>query len=409
MFKKLGPGLLFAAAAVGVSHLVQSTRAGAEFGLTMAVLIIVVCLVKYPAFRFGAEYAAVANESLIAAYARQGRWLLGFFFVAIAVEGLTVIPAVSLVAAGMTMNFTGLETNEIAFTMGTIIVCSFALALGRYRLLERATKVLVALFAVLSVTAALAAVTTLTNGQPLAAPIPVSEQNLFFAVAVAGWMPVGMGGAIFLSSWVLAKSDALGRRVERTEAVFDFNLGYVTTVGIALCFLFMGSVLLFGSGTELSVNSVGFAAQLVGLFTQAVGGWIRPVIGLAALTVMFSTVLTVIDGFARVYSDVTGRFFPGRTMAVTRGELYVAYMVVQGLVALALLVFFLQRFGAFIDFVTTVGFVVAPVIAFLNHRIMFHGELAQSARPSRWLRYWSISGVTILTLVSLTYLFFAWS
>ena len=28
MFKSLGPGLLFAGAAVGVSHLVQSTRAG---------------------------------------------------------------------------------------------------------------------------------------------------------------------------------------------------------------------------------------------------------------------------------------------------------------------------------------------------------------------------------------------
>ena len=32
MFKSLGPGLLFAGAAVGVSHLVQSTRAGADFG-----------------------------------------------------------------------------------------------------------------------------------------------------------------------------------------------------------------------------------------------------------------------------------------------------------------------------------------------------------------------------------------
>ena len=30
--QSLGPGLLFAGAAIGVSHLVQSTRAGAEFG-----------------------------------------------------------------------------------------------------------------------------------------------------------------------------------------------------------------------------------------------------------------------------------------------------------------------------------------------------------------------------------------
>jgi hypothetical protein len=30
--QSLGPGLLFAGAAIGVSHLVQSTKAGAEFG-----------------------------------------------------------------------------------------------------------------------------------------------------------------------------------------------------------------------------------------------------------------------------------------------------------------------------------------------------------------------------------------
>ena len=30
--KKLGPGILFAGAAIGVSHLVQSTKAGADFG-----------------------------------------------------------------------------------------------------------------------------------------------------------------------------------------------------------------------------------------------------------------------------------------------------------------------------------------------------------------------------------------
>ena len=33
VLKRLGPGLLFAGAAIGVSHLVQSTKAGAEFGL----------------------------------------------------------------------------------------------------------------------------------------------------------------------------------------------------------------------------------------------------------------------------------------------------------------------------------------------------------------------------------------
>ena len=42
--QKLGPGLLFAGAAIGVSHLVQSTRAGADFsfGLIWALLLAIV-------------------------------------------------------------------------------------------------------------------------------------------------------------------------------------------------------------------------------------------------------------------------------------------------------------------------------------------------------------------------------
>ena len=41
---KLGPGLLFAGAAIGVSHLVQSTRAGADFGFGLIWALILVNL-----------------------------------------------------------------------------------------------------------------------------------------------------------------------------------------------------------------------------------------------------------------------------------------------------------------------------------------------------------------------------
>ena len=37
--KSIGPGLLYPGAAVGVSHLVQSTRAGAKYGLIMILVV----------------------------------------------------------------------------------------------------------------------------------------------------------------------------------------------------------------------------------------------------------------------------------------------------------------------------------------------------------------------------------
>ena len=397
---------MFAATAVGVSHLVQSTRAGAEFGFTLVGVIVLACLVKYPVFRFGAEYSAATGESVIVGYKRQGRWLLVLFFVATVIEGVGVIPGVSLVTAGLTMNLFGFQADDIAVTMAIVVVVSVILVFGRYRLLENITRVFVVLFAVLSVVAAVAAATTLGGGQPLGAPFELNEGNLFFAIAVAGWMPIGPAGAAFLSVWVIARSRAQGRPVDPAETRFDFNVGYLTTLVVALCFVVMGTALLFGSGTEVSQDSTGFAAQLIGLFTQSIGQWAQIVIAIAALAVMLSTVVGTIDGFPRVYANAASGLLGPSAAGWSVDRLYLLFMVLQMGAALALLVVFLQSFAAFIDLVTAIGFLTAPVIAFLNHRVMFSADVAAAQQPAAWLRYWSIAGVVILTAVFPAYLYF---
>lgn len=49
--KSLGPGLLMAAAAIGVSHLVQSASTGAEFGYALVWAVVLANLFKYPFFQ----------------------------------------------------------------------------------------------------------------------------------------------------------------------------------------------------------------------------------------------------------------------------------------------------------------------------------------------------------------------
>jgi Mn2+/Fe2+ NRAMP family transporter len=406
LFARLGPGLLFAASAVGVSHLVQSTRAGAQFGLTMAALILLACLIKYPAFRFGAEYAAATGESIIVAYERQGRWRLIFFLVAIAVEGLAVIPAVSLVAAGMTLNLLGLELSEVLATITLIVLSSIALIYGRYRLLESVCKWFVVVFAVLSVFATLAAIAAYDGATPLALPFELNRSNLNFAVAVSGWMPVGMGAAVFMSLWALARAESTAARVSVAEARFDFNIGYAATVGLALCFLFMGTLLMLDRGIALAPDSGGFAAQLIGLFTTGIGVWIGPVVAVAALAVMFSTVIAVIDGFPRVYANVSHRLLGAPSGLLAEKNLYIVWMAVQAGVALLLLSLLFSSFGRFLDFATTAGFVAAPVIAYLNHRVIRQPQVAPADQPPVWLRIWSGVAVAVLTGASLAYLYF---
>ena len=73
---KLGPGLLFAGAAIGVSHLVQSTRAGADFGLGLVWALLLINLFKYPFFQYGPRYAAATGETLLDGYKKLGKGVL---------------------------------------------------------------------------------------------------------------------------------------------------------------------------------------------------------------------------------------------------------------------------------------------------------------------------------------------
>ncbi|MBU6161626.1 MAG: hypothetical protein KGO50_10920, partial [Myxococcales bacterium] len=97
LLRALGPGLLFAAAAVGVSHLVQSTRAGAEHGLALGGIIILANVMKYPAFRYGAQYAAATGTSLLEGYRKLGPWALWLYGILTLATMFTVQAAVTLV------------------------------------------------------------------------------------------------------------------------------------------------------------------------------------------------------------------------------------------------------------------------------------------------------------------------
>ena len=62
LLKALGPGILFASTAIGVSHLVQSTQAGEKFGLGLLWAIIIANFLKYPFFEHGSYYLLFAEE-----------------------------------------------------------------------------------------------------------------------------------------------------------------------------------------------------------------------------------------------------------------------------------------------------------------------------------------------------------
>ena len=75
---RFGPAIMLAATAVGVSHLVYSTQAGGNYGLSLAFLIVAIVFLKYPAFRFSVDYASATGHSLVKGYSKISKIALGW-------------------------------------------------------------------------------------------------------------------------------------------------------------------------------------------------------------------------------------------------------------------------------------------------------------------------------------------
>jgi len=405
--EKLGPGLLYAALAVGVSHLVSSTTAGATYGFVMVGYMALVCLVKYPTFLFGVTYAAATGETLVEGYTRMGKWVVVLFFFMQLFEYTFAISGVTVTTAAILRAVFGIEAG-IILELGLVVCCMVIVALGRYAVLEDLTRVLVIVFSIGTVIAAIIAVGGIdTGGASLSADLTLDTPTTLFLIAVAGWMPTGTAGSVGLSLWVKAKSIRLNRPVSTREAAFDFHVGYGTAIFLAICFVALGTYVMFINDVAVDSSGAVFAGQLINLFTSTIGGWIYPVIAMAAITVMYSTLLTLVDLLPRSSAAAVVEVFsvPEEKIRDQFSKMYMIFIGVEFLFVMTVLFVLLEDFGTFIAWVTSMGFVVAPIFSFLNHKAMFGLQVDAANRPSELLRYWSISTIIILSIVGLMFVY----
>lgn len=399
--------MLFAAACVGTSHLVQSTRAGADYGIALWWVIILACVIKYPAFYFGSLYAAAAKESLLESYRRLGRWALFLFALELLVNMFVATSAVALITGGLVNNILHLGLDPISMAGILLGACAILLISGKYHLFENVTTIFVVLFTLLILLVVVLAVPKFTASVPnLSLHFELDLKTILFIIAFAGWMPTALGASVFQSLWVCAKSKDLHRAFTPQEAKFDFNLGYVGTAFIALCFLLLGTVFMHQQDITVAASAAGFAGQFIGLFTAAIGDWVYPIIAVAAIAIMVSTLLTLLDACPRALEILVSYWSPKSEHRSGKFGSYNLFVIIQCIGAMLILFAFMRSFKTFIDFATSVAFLVAPFIAYINHRAMFSERVPAALRPTVVLKIWSILGILALTLFALCYLYF---
>jgi Mn2+/Fe2+ NRAMP family transporter len=402
-FHAVGPGILFAGAAIGVSHLVQSTRAGAGFGFDLLWAVALVLLFKYPFFQYAHRYTAATGESLLQGYLRLGRWALILFMGVVVISSFITMAAVTVVTAGLAGALLGLEMSLTVISLILLVVISAMLLVGHYRLLDQVMKVMVLVLGVLTLAAVGIAAAHGPAGTPgFTHPSVWSVGGLTFLLALMGWMPAPLDIGAWSSLWILEKHKGDARPPTVAQALLDFNLGYVATVVLAFAFVSFGALVMFGTGAEFSPSGIAFARQLVDMYTGTLGAWSRWLIALVAFITMFSTTITVLDGYSRTLAAGSGLLLaqqraPGKQSTKV-------FMIVLVVLAVAIIGFFMGGMRALVDVATVLAFLTAPLVAVLNFTIVRRDNVPQDMRPGRFLSWLSWAGIGFLAGFSLVWI-----
>ncbi len=403
LFNAVGPGVMYAGAAIGVSHLVQSTRAGAGYGFTLIWAVVAVHLLKYPFFEYSHRYAAATGESLLSGYARVGRWALICFMLIAFGLSIPTAAVLTIVTAGMASQLFATNLPPVIWAVILLGLCVGVLISGGYRLLDNLMKVLMVFLACCTVVALVASISHGRMGAPdVVAPGIWNAAGISFLVALMGWMPTPVDVSVWPSLWMRERIRQTGHRPTVPEAMFDFKLGYFGSLVMAVMFLSLGAMVMFGTGQEIAGSGAGFAAQFVSMYTSALGDWSRPVIIAAAFITMFSTLITVLDGYPRVLSA-------GCRLAWPRSEKlgiapYWGVLGVMGVGAILILLFLTSVMKPLVDATTTLAFLSAPLFAYLNCRAISLSDIPAHAAPPKLLRALSWIGLAFLTGFSILFL-----
>lgn len=389
-FKAMGPGILMASAAVGGSHIVSSTQAGAIYGWQLAIIVLLVNLFKYPFFHFGSQYTLQNNKSLIEGYKEKGKLYLWVFFIMNIFSAVVNTAAVGILAAAILYNIfpNGFGLSISQLTTALIIVTLAMLLIGGYRFLDGLSKwVMTALTLATTLAVVIALFKHREYAPDFTAPSPWQLTALPFIVSLMGWMPAPIEISAINSMWTVEKRKTA--KVSLTDGIFDFNVGYIGTAVLAFIFLALGALIQFGSGQQVKSASAAYIAQFINMYESSFGAWSRLLIAFIAFLCIFGTTITVIDGYSRANNE-TMRLLFGRKEASQKA--LNVWMVFTSIIGIIIVLLFAGDVATLMRFAMIASFLTTPVYAYLNYSLVNNKE----HKLSVWLNWLSIFGLIYL-------------
>ncbi|MFK8059770.1 MAG: Nramp family divalent metal transporter [Polaribacter sp.] len=397
--QSLGPGLLFAGAAIGVSHLVQSTRAGAEFGFGLIWALLLAHLFKYPFFQFGPRYAAATGETLLDGYRKLGKGVLIAYYIINFATMFTIQAAVTIVTAGLASQLFGFTNDLVLWSTILMFVSLIFLVVGKYQLLDNLMKYIIMILTISTIIALSVAIFNTKEVFDVTQILPSGPVELIFLIAFLGWMPAPLDVSIWHSIWSVEKDKTTVIKTKRKDAIFDFNIGYIGALFLGICFVLLGALVMYKSGETFSNKGGVFASQLIDLYTRNLGEFSYIFIAIAAFTTMFSTTITTMDASPRAMNRTTKLLW---NKELKYGYWFWILFLFAG--TFLILKYFMDNMGLLVKVATILSFLTAPFYAILNYKLITGKHTPKEHQPRIYLRILSIVGILFLIGFSIWFL-----
>ena len=388
--KALGPGILMASAAVGGSHIVSSAQAGAMYGWSLLLLVILTNLFKYPFFRFGAEYTLETGKNLVEGYAEKGKVYLGIFFILNVFSALVNTAAVGILCAAIVAsafpNALGLSITQWSLIL--IVIIWAMLLFGGYKFLDGLAKWIMSALTLATVLAVIVAIIEHPEyGADFVEKTPWQMTALPFIVSLMGWMPAPIEISAINSLWTAEKGKTVDISIK--DGLFDFNVGFIVTAILAVFFVAMSALIQYPTGQEVQAAGAAYIQQFVGMYASVLGDWSRFLITFIAFLCIFGTVITVIDGYSRVNAESLRLLF--KKKEISQKELNV-WMTATSIIGGIIIYFFQGSVAPMLRFAMIASFLTTPFFALLNY-LLVTGE---NKNLAKWLKALSILGLIFL-------------
>jgi len=316
----LGPSLMWALLGIGGSHIILAPTFGGLYGVFGVWVVAIIFLAKYGGWELGIRYNYGVGRNPVEGYGDlpgPDHWGQIFTMLVYLVGWTVILASVGFSAAEFLAALMP-SVTPIQLYIGLIVVTVALTAVSRYSWLETLMKVFVLALGGLIVLGVFVSPPSASRIAETAFSVPDVTSPVFLSLfaALAGYAPTGLSTTVTIGSWSMAKKEgarALRRQdYDPTDERFhEYIASWMRTgtrdfrVAFGFSFLLIVSMMLLATSVlyPRPPQDANMALAIGGILQEGFGDWTFYVVIAGAFAALFSTVITVTDGAARVNAD----------------------------------------------------------------------------------------------------------